>query len=289
MRENVIVRTALFLLTLTAALRAESGVAILEQGLDGYDGFEDTSIYEERTENAGGGLPGLFSGTTNQGDLRRALLRADLSAIPPGTPILAARLELTVTRSSGFVGAYDFGLHRLTADWGEGDVSDPELSAGGTGAPAEPGDATWLANFFGTSLWSTPGGDFEAEASAVAPAGLEDSVAVFTSPGLVADIQDWIDGALPNHGWMLVSAIEGELQRAKRFASSEETAGRPRLVLLLDEGEDIDGNRAIDAVDVQLVINAALGIDIDGLDGDVNGDGTANAIDVQLVINGALS
>jgi hypothetical protein len=59
----------------------------------------------------------------------------------------------------------------------------------------------------------------------------------------------------------------------------------PGLTALLPE--DIDGNGTLDAVDVQIVINAALGID-DRPNADVNIDGEVNAVDVQLVINAAL-
>jgi len=52
---------------------------------------------------------------------------------------------------------------------------------------------------------------------------------------------------------------------------------------------NINGDDHIDALDVQLVINAALGIDIGNFDADVNGDGQVNALDVQLVINAALA
>lgn len=51
---------------------------------------------------------------------------------------------------------------------------------------------------------------------------------------------------------------------------------------------NINGAGGVDAVDVQLVINAALGLDIGGLDADINNDGGVNAMDVQLVINAAL-
>ena len=51
---------------------------------------------------------------------------------------------------------------------------------------------------------------------------------------------------------------------------------------------DINGDEAIDAVDVQLVINAVLGINISPFSGDVNASGSADAIDVQLVINAVL-
>ena len=58
------------------------------------------------------------------------------------------------------------------------------------------------------------------------------------------------------------------------------------------EGElhpaDVDGNGYVDAIDVQLVINCALGIDVGFIDCDINGDETVNAEDIQLVINAAL-
>ena len=52
--------------------------------------------------------------------------------------------------------------------------------------------------------------------------------------------------------------------------------------------EDVTASGEVNAVDVQFVINAALGLDTGNLVTDVNGDGEANAIDVQLVINAAL-
>jgi hypothetical protein len=51
--------------------------------------------------------------------------------------------------------------------------------------------------------------------------------------------------------------------------------------------EDLDDNGQVNAVDVQIVINAALGLP-GAMNGDVNGSGSTNAIDVQLVINAAL-
>ncbi len=51
--------------------------------------------------------------------------------------------------------------------------------------------------------------------------------------------------------------------------------------------EDLKGDMVINAVDVQLVINGALGISAD-VETDVNGDDVTNAVDVQLVINAAL-
>ena len=50
---------------------------------------------------------------------------------------------------------------------------------------------------------------------------------------------------------------------------------------------DVNNDTNINAVDVQLVINAALGIPVSG-DTDINGDGPTNAIDIQLLINAVL-
>jgi probable HAF family extracellular repeat protein len=52
---------------------------------------------------------------------------------------------------------------------------------------------------------------------------------------------------------------------------------------------DVDGSGVVNAVDVQIVINDALGIPAGfPVDADINNDGTADAVDVQLVINAAL-
>lgn len=50
---------------------------------------------------------------------------------------------------------------------------------------------------------------------------------------------------------------------------------------------DVNGDGAVDAVDIQLVINAALGVTPNPA-ADLNDDGDVNAVDIQLVINTAL-
>lgn len=50
---------------------------------------------------------------------------------------------------------------------------------------------------------------------------------------------------------------------------------------------DVNNDGVVDAVDIQLVINAALGLSIE-FDADVDGNSVVNAVDIQLVINAAL-
>lgn len=51
---------------------------------------------------------------------------------------------------------------------------------------------------------------------------------------------------------------------------------------------DVNQDGVVDAVDVQLVINAVLGAAKSGVDADVNRDGRVNSVDIQAVINEAL-
>ncbi len=51
---------------------------------------------------------------------------------------------------------------------------------------------------------------------------------------------------------------------------------------------DINDDNRVDAMDVQLTVNAVLGHNIGSLNADVNQDGGINAMDVQLVINAVL-
>lgn len=51
---------------------------------------------------------------------------------------------------------------------------------------------------------------------------------------------------------------------------------------------DVNGDGRVDALDLQLVVNALLGKSANPLVGDVNGDGRVDALDVQLVVNDIL-
>ena len=68
----------------------------------------------------------------------------------------------------------------------------------------------------------------------------------------------------------------------------EVPAGLVKLAAMLPAG-DVDGDGQINALDVQLVINSALGIQIpSAYEPDSNCDGGVDATDVQKVINAAL-
>lgn len=205
-----------------------ANVYTFEEGVNGCACFEDTSIFSE-SDFAGGGTDGIFSGTNAQLNTRRTLLKVDLSSIPPGSVVTSVELTLTVEMSGGSYPDIPYALHAVSRDWTEGTVVGGGF--GGFGGPAAPGDATWNDARLGEEAWSTAGGDFAPSSSAVANAGFAGQSATWTGEGLVADVQRWIDAPETNHGWIIVSALEGRRQRVKRFHSSEAESNRPRLSL----------------------------------------------------------
>ena len=191
----------------------------------------DNTLYERDAGDLSNGAgPALFFGRTgvNAGEvLRRALLRFDLTPIPPGSEILDARLVIEVDMVPPDATGFDAMLHAVNAAWGEAGSFAP--GAGGGGAPAQPGDATWLHRFYDTEFWATPGGDFEALASATT--ALDAGTGPFTfevAPALLADIQGWVNQPGANFGWMILGE-EGNPQNARRIASRENPDLAPRL------------------------------------------------------------
>ncbi len=190
--------------------------------------LQDNTIYESTapfdfssaTANHSNGAGNfIFTGQNNNGLNRRALISFDIaSAAPPGSIITSATLRLylsqTITVPSFTV--TDTSLHRVLRDWGEG--SSNAVLEEGVGANAQPGDATWLHTFFSDETWSTPGGDFEASASATNTVGDKFLFYQWTGAGLVDDAQNWLDNPEGNFGWILVGD-ESMVQTAKRFDS----------------------------------------------------------------------
>lgn len=232
---------------------------VLEQTVNGYTGFEDTSIFSEN-EFSGGGTDGLFAGTNGQFDDRRALIRADLSAIPPGAIISDVSLTLTVRMSGNNNGDLDYTLHRVSADWGEGDVVG--LSEGGFGALADTGDATWQSAFHNEMAWAMAGGDFEGTASATATAGFPGTTVTWSSSEMADDVQGWVDGPETNYGWLIRSTMEGQFKLVKKFHSSESGVGRPVLSITyfppLDESLPAVLPSSIAVLILMLIAAAAL-------------------------------
>jgi hypothetical protein len=195
----------------------------------------DNTIYEDSAGGLSNALgPRMFVGRNAMNQARRALLHFDVAAaIPAGSTITSATVVLNLSQTVS--GDTPVSLYRALANWGEGtsNAGDP----GGAGAPATPGDATWLHTFWAAQFWSGPGGvpgvDFAAAASASTTVGAAlGPYAWASSPGLVSDVQGWLDQPSSNEGWFLIGD-ESAPGTAKRFDTRENAvlASRPALRL----------------------------------------------------------
>lgn len=189
----------------------------------------DATLYQDPGgEYSNGGGDFLFTGRTNSSAvIRRTVLAFDVAGqLPVGAEITAATLTLTVTRGGG---TREQRIFRLLADWNEG-ASQADANEGG-GANAQPGDATWISRAFGTSLWTTPGGDFATTPSAVANAGAVNTDVVFSGAGILTDVRDFFANPGANFGWLIRGTVENS-RSSKRFGSRNGTAAdRPQLAL----------------------------------------------------------
>ncbi len=204
----------------------------------------DNTLYEDLEGDVSNGAgQHVIAGKTAIAQIRRGLIYFNVApALPPGAVVLSARLTVTVSRVSG--GNVALTLHRVLADWGEG-TSDA-VGEEGQGAPATPGDATWVHRFYPNVPWSSAGGDFAATATASMIVG---PIGVYTwesTPELVADVQSWIDDPASNFGW-LVYGEEGLTGTSKRLDSRTNNPPSTRPRLEIEYTAPVDGPGDLDS------------------------------------------
>jgi hypothetical protein len=123
---------------------------------------------------------------------------------------------LYLSKSQGFIG--EISLHRVLNDWGQG-IS---YATGGSGAPAEPGDSTWLHTFYPDLFWINEGGDYVMQSSASLDVGPDNGSYTWESRQMNNDVQSWVDTPGENFGWILIGD-ENTPQSVMGFASREVT------------------------------------------------------------------
>lgn len=258
--------------------------------------LKDNTLYEnEKGELSNGIGHFFFSGRTFQASdsVRRAVIAFDVaSAVPEGSTVT----DVTLTLNLSFSISEDVpvGLHRLFADWGEGDSNSSSMG-GGTGTAAAAGDATWVHTFFPGSMWANAGGDFAPDPSATQIVGAENGPVVWTGPDLLADVQAWVDGAFTNYGWAVVGD-ERDGGTAKRFDSREnpEESVRPVLTIVFTPPVavgcpgDEDESGTVDFTDLNRVLGnfgtECVGRGVGGCPGDEDENGGVNFTDLNRVL-----
>ncbi len=181
--------------------------------------MKDNTLYEDDAGMLSNGMgQHMFVGTTASGMLRRALIAFDIAGnIPFGSTIQSVVLTLNMSHTAG--SAIDVDLRAATQDWGEG--TSVASSGEGGGAPATVGDATWVHTFFDTQFWNVQGGDFVGTPSATTTVDQQGAYS-WSGPGMVTDVQGWLDPSSPNFGWGIIATnFEHLAHMAKRFDTRE--------------------------------------------------------------------
>ncbi|MEO2013172.1 MAG: Calx-beta domain-containing protein [Fuerstiella sp.] len=251
----------------------------------------DNSIFSENINSAGAD-DGLFSGRTNNGNVRRALLQFDVvnAGIPNGATITDVSLQLRV--SQGF-GSHSFALHKFSNDWGEGTSTGTQGGGGRGGAPTA-NDATWQHRFFPGTTWTNPGGDFDGPASASKQV-LGTGKYTWTAQGLIDDVNAWIATPANNFGWTLLGA-ETTAHSARRFDSKEHSTpgNRPALsitydvaatpeITIADAAGVVEGGTAVFTVTLSETSGNAVTVNYS------TANGTAGAADYTAQLNQTLT
>jgi hypothetical protein len=194
---------------------------------------KDNTMFENPGELSSGKGAGIYVGRTgffDQFHARRGLIAFDVaSVIPVGAIVSSVTVTMFLVKSNDpNPNPLAISLHLARQNWGEG------TSAGeGQGEPATPGDATWTYNFFETSTWTTPGGNFRSATSATTQVNAIGRDYLWNAGTLVADVQAWVNDPNSNFGWFMIGG-ESRDQSARRFASKDDQqAGHlpPRLTI----------------------------------------------------------
>lgn len=252
-----------------AVLLASAGLSLGQSFT--LDAQAEATIFDTPTIAIGDGR--LFVGTNLSGQVRRGLVRFDLSALPAGE-ITAATLTVRVTDRRG---SFGIGAHRLLADWNEGPA--PAQASGGQGSAAGPTDATWLQTGLGTP-WTALGGDFLSPATDTRPA---------VSPGLSISFNVTPDAAFfastpsQNFGWIFVSNDEGDGQDVISFDTDDEGAA-VTLAVIVEPAPcpaDVNGDGAATPADFSAWVAA---FNAQAPECDQNGDGVCTPADFSAWI-----
>ena len=192
--------------------------------VDVYSGCEDVSIRGNYSANFGASAQIDITGPAN----KSTLIRFDVSAIPAGSTIDSASLDITVSSRAGNSGEKTFEMYRCLQPWveGTGDATAPPHGGADDWHYEEP-DGHWDAQHAATS-----GTDY----SAILSAEFEQDFAgypslVLSEAQMATDVSLWVEGT-QNNGWIIHP--EGSASNYYIWARSSEygtAADRPKLTI----------------------------------------------------------
>lgn len=240
-----------------------------------------TLISDTSSELALGAAYNIYAGRVGEqgaSTLRRGLIQFDFQSIPVGSVVTSVQLKLYMSQSQG--GTFAVSLKKATLSWGEG----TSFAFGGGGAPAQPGDATWINRFYPSTPWPILGGQFSTVTSATTNVT---NVAWYvwgsTAP-MVADVQGWVNQPTTNFGWGVLGN-EVTLQSVKRFESRQASVNNPQLIVTFNPPStnpaDLNNDGLVNGVDLTILLGAW---NSSNSTADINDDGIVNGTDLAILL-----
>ena len=200
-REGIMKNNCTLSILLFSSILVVTGQVLQAQATVQIQAMRDNTLYQDASGALSNGAGEyLFTGKNGTGNTRRAVIAFDIAGnIPEGSAINSVSLHLNMSRTAA--GEQTVSLHRITADWGEGNSDADEEE--GAGIVTAAGDATWLHRFYDTDLWENQGGDFVETASSHISIGDTGKYNWTSTKEMVADVQLWLNDGARNFGWLL--------------------------------------------------------------------------------------
>ena len=192
---------------------------------------DDATLYESSQGNiANSKGQYIFIGKTNNGDLRRTLIRFNLGTeIPSDATIDSVFLSLSMNKTQN--AAQDLRIYPVLGAWAEGS-SDASANEG-KGTSATEGDPTWTYRVYPDTLWNNEGGDIGEEILFEGSIQGSGSYSLKGTDDFITLFDQWRKGDMPNYGVMLIGNEDSQNRSSKRFASAQfsGSANRPSLTV----------------------------------------------------------
>lgn len=189
----------------------------------GYNGTSDNWMYAGMDINYGS-CSDMVVSSNGAGTIQRAIIAFDVSSIPAGSVV--ERVYLHLYLGAAVPVSVPINIFVQTTPWSEGIHCASAATAG---------DSNWTSANFGTSLWTTPGGDIGDGVLGIGVSGLlnEELFVQLNAAGTSA-VQGWIDTPSSNGGLIIKIPNEAVATDTAIFHSSEtaSVSYRPMLEVL---------------------------------------------------------
>ena len=246
MKKNYSIILAIILtFFLSEKLISQNTTLVLQDDLNGYSGTRDTYIYDVSPTTVRGSEITIIQDKNTDGE-RKSLLLFDISSIPEDSSIESAELQFYIVAEG-----QGFEMHKMLASWNE---------------------ATVTYSSIGNRHFETDDIDAENRIDSSWP-GVDGYIGFITVTIPTSTIQDWVDGILPNYGWLMIATDSDDGQQLASRENETQT-NKPKLTISYSTGSSNQAPEQLQTPNQPLInatsvsINPTLEVTVTDPDGD---------------------